>query len=242
MIQDIIIQEDGDIVRITLNRPDSGNAVSDEMAGELADLLNVKARDFRLVALRGQGPDFCVGRASGRPRAAAPEALERRRSTEVIFKCYGAFRETPVPVVGLVQGRALGFGCSLAALCDVTIATEEATFQIPEMSHGTMPTMVMSSLLDRLSRKAISHLVYTSAAISAQRALSFGIVSDIVGADQAQAYFEETCASILRAPAPATLGVKEYLRTAMDMDVRGAVDYARNIHATINSSSEMKRK
>jgi enoyl-CoA hydratase len=242
MTQDFIIQEDSDILRITLNRPETGNAVSDEMAGELAQLLTIKARDFRLVALRGAGADFCVGRATGRARLAAPEALQRRRSTEVIFNCYGAFRETPVPVVGLVQGKALGFGCSIAALCDVTIATEDATFQIPEMSHGTMPTMVMSSLVDRLPRKVISHLVYTSAAISAERALSFGIASDIVRADLADAYFEETCAAILRAPPPATLGVKEYLRTAMDMDVRGAVDYARNIHATINSSSEMKRR
>ena len=242
MTDDIIVRDHGDILHLTLNMPDSGNAVTDEMAAELTDLLKSAAHRSRLVVLRGAGSDFCVGRATGRPKVSAQEALQRRRSTEVIFDCYGAFRSAPVPILGLVQGKALGFGCSIAALCDITIATETALFQIPEMSHGTMPTMVMSSLVDRLSRKAIAHLVYTSSLISASRALSFGIVGDVVSVDKADAHIEEICAAILRAPPPATLGVKEYLRTAMHMDVQGAVDYARNIHATINSSSEMKRR
>ena len=241
MTDDIIVKERDEVLYLTLNRPETGNAVSDEMAAELTGLLRSASSRSRLVVLRGAGADFCIGRAAGRPKLSSQEALQRRRSTEVIFDCYAAFRSASVPILSLVQGKALGFGCSIAALCDITIATEDACFQIPEMSHGTMPTMVMSSLVDRLPRKAISHLVYTSSPISAERALSFGIVGDIVSVDKADAYLEETCAAILRAPPPATLGVKEYLRTAMHMDVQGAVDYARNIHATINSSSEMKK-
>ena len=71
--------------------------------------------------------------------------------------------------------------------------------------------------------------------------MMFGIVGDIVSPENAEAALDAACAAILHAPAPATLGVKAYLKTAMQMDVQGAVDYARNIHATINSSSEMKR-
>jgi len=241
MAEEIIAEQRGEALHLTLNRPDDGNGVTDEMAAELARLLLSASDSSRLVVLRGAGADFCVGRAKGRRSIASQEALARRRSTEVIFDCYGAFRKTPVPVVGLVQGRAFGFGCSIAALCDITIATDRAQFQVPEMSHRIMPTMVMSSLIDRLSPKAISHLVYTSAVISADRALSFGIVGDVVAADDAEAALERVCDAILAAPAPATLGVKEYLRSAAHMDVQGAVDYARNIHATINSSSEMKR-
>jgi enoyl-CoA hydratase len=241
MADDIRVEQRGDVLHLTLNRPDSGNGVTDAMAGELAGVLLGAADTSRLVVLRGAGRDFCVGRAGGRPGIANPEALQRRRSTEVIFNCYGAFRKTPVPIVSLVQGKALGFGCSIAALCDITIATEDAQFQVPEMSQRIMPTMVMSSLVARLSRKAISHLVYTSALISAERAMMFGIVGDIVSSENAEAALDAVCAAILHAPAPATLGVKEYLKTAMHMDVQGAVDYARNIHATINSSSEMKR-
>jgi enoyl-CoA hydratase len=110
------------------------------------------------------------------------------------------------------------------------------------MSHGIMPTMVMSSLVDRLPRKAISQLVYTSQVINAERALAFGIIGDVVPDDAAEATLEATCRAMLAVPAPALEGVKEYLRTAMQMDAQGAVDFARNLHATINSSSEMKRR
>ena len=242
MTETILTRSDAAILHITLNRSDDGNGVTDEMAGELARLLLNAAEGPRLIVLRGAGADFCTGRAAGRSPVVAPEALQRRRSTEVIFDCYGAFRKARIPIVCLVQGRALGFGCAMAALADVTIATQTARFQIPEMSHGIMPTMVMSSLVDRLPRKALSHLVYTSQVIGAERALTFGIIGDVVADDHAEHALEETCRSILKVPSPALEGVKEYLRTAMQMDAQGAVDFARNLHATINSSSEMKRR
>ncbi len=237
----ILTVADGPILRITLNRPDAGNGATDEMAAELTRILLDAGESHRLIVLRGAGADFCTGRAAGRARVVAPEALQRRRSTEVIFDCYGAFRKTTIPIVCFVQGRALGFGCALAALADITIATEDSLFQIPEMAHRIMPTMVMSSLIDRLPRKAISHMVYTSQIIGPERALAFGIIGDIVARDDAEAALDRVCQAILDAPAPATEGVKEYLKTAMQMDVQGAVDFARNLHATINSSSEMKR-
>ncbi|HAM40980.1 MAG TPA: enoyl-CoA hydratase, partial [Candidatus Omnitrophica bacterium] len=100
----------------------------------------------------------------------------------MVFNCYGAFRRSPIPIVGVVQGRAVGFGCALAALCDITIASDAAKFQLPEMGHNIMPTMAMSALVDRVPRKALMYLVYSTAVIGAERALSFGLVSEVVPA------------------------------------------------------------
>lgn len=243
MTEDIIAKRSAQIFEITLNRPDHGNAATDEMAAELIRLLDEAADTAALVLLRGAGNDFCVGRASmGRAQTSAPiEALERRHSTEVIFGCYGALRRSPVPVIGVVQGRALGFGCAIAALCDITIASEAATFQIPEMGHNILPTMVMSALVDRVPRKAATYLVYSTATIGAQRALAVGLVSEVVPAAGLEGAVRNLCATLSRAPRPAIRGVKEYARSAFDMDIHGAVDYARNLHATINSSSEMRK-
>lgn len=241
MSDEILVNQDGPILRITLNRPDAGNGVTDVMAAELIDLLEEAPKTSRLVLLRGAGADFCTGRAGNKPPPTQPEALQRRRQTDVIFNCYGAFRRTPIPVVGVVQGRALGFGFSMAALCDITIASDAARFQIPEMSHKILPTMVMSSLVDRLPRKAINYLVHTSAVIGPERALTFGVVSEVVPAAELEEAVKKVCDAILACPAPATEGVKEYLRSTLTMDIQGAVDYARNLHATVNSSSEMKR-
>jgi enoyl-CoA hydratase len=240
---DILTKQDGPILRVTLNQPDRGNAVSDQMVAELTKIVDGAAKNSSVVVLRGAGKDFCVGRATmGATPTKAPDALERRGFSDVVFDCYGAMRNCKVPIIAVVQGRALGFGCAIAAACDITLAGDKAKFQVPEMAHNILPTMVMSSFVDRVPRKAMSYLVYSTAEISPERALSFGIVSEVVPAAKLNKAVETLCEAILKAPKPAIYGVKEYVKTAPDMAVFGAVEFARNLHATINSSAEMRRK
>ncbi|HEX3938847.1 MAG TPA: enoyl-CoA hydratase/isomerase family protein [Xanthobacteraceae bacterium] len=240
---DILTKQDGAILRITLNRPDHGNAVSDEMVAELTRIIEAADDTSSVLVLRGAGKDFCVGRAvMGQRPPTEPDAYERRSFSDVVFNCYGAMRNAKVPIIAVVQGGAIGFGCAIAAACDITLASDQAVFQVPEMAHNILPTMVMSSFVDRLPRKAISYLVYSTAEITPERALSFGIVSDVVPAAKLDAAVETLCAAILKAPRPAILGVKEYVKTAPDMAVYGAVEFARNLHATVNSSGEMRKK
>jgi enoyl-CoA hydratase len=242
MSETILTKQDGAILRVTINRPDAGNAMSDAMALELTGIIAAAPQTSRMVLLRGAGKDFCVGRQAPPPPTTWPEAMERRRFSDVVFNTYGTIRNSPIPVICVVQGRALGFGCAVAAVADITIASENATFQVPEMLHNILPTMVMSALADRAPRKALSYLVYSTKEVSAERALSYGLVSDVVPRDALEAEVETLCANILQAPAIATEGVKDYLRHALTMDVPAAIDYARNIHAVVNSSREIRGK
>ena len=240
---DVLSKRSGAILEITLNRPEHGNGATDAMAVEVTRLIEEAEDGTQAIVLRGAGKDFCIGRAMMGQQPQGPvEAQERKRAFDVIFKTYGAIRNSPVPVIGVVQGRALGFGCAIAAICDITLASDTAQFQVPEMAHNILPTMVMSSFIDRVPRKAFTYLVYSTAVINAERALSFGIVSDVVPAGQLDQAVDTLTAAILKAPAVAVHGVKEYVRTAFSMSTEGAIDYARNIHAVINSSSEMRRK
>src|SRR6476659_10509790 len=101
---DIQVKQDGPILRITLNRPDQGNSCTDPMAHKLIDTLLKAADTSRLVVLTGAGKDFCVGRAGmGVKPTVDPEAIERRRQSEVIFNTYGAFRSATVPVIAVVR-------------------------------------------------------------------------------------------------------------------------------------------
>ena len=211
------------------------------MAIELTRLLLTAGESAEIVVLRGAGDDFCVGRESmgKRPPGAQPDALELRRRNDVVFNCYGAFRRCEIPVIGVVKGRALGFGCAIAAVCDITLAADTAKFQVPEMAHNIMPTMVMSALVDRVPRKAMTYFVWSTAIFSAARAREAGIVSEIFPAAELDAAVEALCAQIMKAPRPARVGCKDYARTALDMDATGAVDYARSIHAVINTSEAM---
>ncbi|HEX2728096.1 MAG TPA: enoyl-CoA hydratase/isomerase family protein [Beijerinckiaceae bacterium] len=239
----ILDRMEGDILHITLNEPDSGNAMSNDMAGRLAALLEEAAERARVVVLRAAGNDFCVGRASmGKPRDTRPEALALRSTNDVVFRCYGAFRRSPVPIIAVVQGKALGFGCALAAAADITIAADDASFQLPEFGHNIMPTMARSALLGRVSEKALMYRAYSTATLDAPRALQVGIVSEVAPAAGLDQALERLCATLLKAPPPAVLAIKEFARTASAMNIEHAIQYARSLHATVNSSSEMRRE
>jgi len=240
-LSDIVTNRKGPVLEITLNRPDAGNAATNEMATELTKLLLSASESAEIVVLRGAGNDFCIGRAGmgQRPPGAQPDALELRRRNDVVFNCYGAFRRCEIPVIGVIKGQALGFGCAIAAVCDITLAAETAKFQVPEMQHNIMPTMVMSALVDRVPRKAMTYFVWSTAMFSAARAREAGIVSDIFPEAELEGALDSLIAQIMRAPRPARVGCKDYARTALDMDTSGAVDYARSIHAVINTSEAM---
>ena len=234
-------ERDGDITTITLNRPEIGNRVSDPMAGQLADLIDAAGKDSRLIVFRAAGEEFCLGREAMGQRPPNVEAYELRGQVEVIFNCYDAFRRSKAPIIGAVQGKAVGFGCALAALCDITIASEQARFQLPEMQHNIMPTIAMSALIDRVPRKAAMHLVYSTEELSAQQALSIGLISSVAAANQLDAAVNRLVEKLKKYPLPAVMAVKEYARVAYSMDTQAANDLARNIHATINSSSKMRK-
>ena len=244
MANEIVTARKGPVLEITLNRPEIGNAASDGMALELTKLLLGAGESSEIVVLRGAGDDFCVGRETmgKRPPGQQPDALELRRRNDVVFNCYGAFRRCETPVIGVVRGRAFGFGCAIAAVCDITLAADTAKFQVPEMAHNIMPTMVMSALVDRVPRKAMTYLVWSTAVVTPARAREAGIVSEVYPAGELDAAVDALCEQIMKAPRPARVGCKDYARAALDMDVTGAIEYARSIHAVINSSSEMLPK
>lgn len=242
MSDQLLLEQDGRILKATFNRPDD-NACSDAMAAELSAALLKAHETSDMVLVRSCGPDFCTGRArnpdAGPPH---PEAYTRRDEYDSIFYCYKAIRDAKVPVVGVIEGRCMGFGTAIASLFDVSLASSTAQFNIPEIAHNVMPTMVMSAVYDRMNRNAILWMAYSADFIDAERALSYGIVSQVVEADRLDSEVERFCQLLLSRPRPAILGLKEYLHAAPRMDEQGAIDYARSLHSMVNTAAAMKRK
>jgi len=241
MSEDILDHCDSNLLTITLNRPEHGNGLSDAAIAQLTALLQGAAARARVVLLKAAGDNFCIGRIAPRG-AAAPklEALQVRRGRDVVFNCYAAFRESPVPIIAAVNGRALGFGCAIATCADITIAAENAIFQMPEFGENIMPTIAMSALLGKVTAKQLMYIAYSTAELSAERAQGLGLVSDVARGLTLDAATQRIIAQILKAPQPAVLAIKEFARVAPSMDIKGAVEYARSLHAVINSSSEMR--
>ena len=242
MADRILCETRGEGTHITVNRADCGGLVSDPMAVELTAMIDDAAGASKYIVFRSTGDDFCLGRdREGRPFDPPKDALEARAQSEVVFDFYGAFRRARVPVVTAVQGRAHGFGCAIAAVCDVTIAAASARFALPEMGHNIMPTMAMSSLVDRLGRKGVLYLTYSTEEIDADTALAYGLVSCVVADDRLEAQLDLVVAALDAAPLPAVLAVKEYATNALTMSVEQASDFARNMHCAVNTSAGMRR-
>ena len=241
MSDELLLEQDGRILRATFNRP-KDNTCSDAMAAELTAALYKAHETSDMVLVRSVGPDFCTGRArnpdAGPPH---PEAYTRRDEYDSIFYCYKAIRDCKVPVVGAIEGRCMGFGTAVASVLDVSFASSTAQFNIPEMTHNVMPTMVMSAVYDRMNRNAILWMTYSAKFIDAERALTYGIVSQVVDAGKLDAEVDEFCEILLSRPRPGILGLKEYLHSAPRMDEQGALDYARAQHAMVNTAAAMKK-
>ncbi|MBI2531146.1 MAG: enoyl-CoA hydratase/isomerase family protein [Deltaproteobacteria bacterium] len=195
MADPILINKNGDITTITLNRPEAGNRQTDATWAQVTQMFDDAAKTSRLILFKGAGEDFCLGReAMGQPTPVL-EAYAVRDRSETIFNLYGAFRNARVPIIGVVQGRA---------------------------------------------RKAATFMIYSAQEIDAHKALTFGLVSDVVPHSELDASVSRLVEHFTKMPMAAVLAVKEYARTAFGISTQAATDFARNLHATVNSFSGMR--
>jgi enoyl-CoA hydratase len=237
MSSSIVIERKEDILELVINSPETGNVVTEDMARVLERALNEVGPDIKLLRLRANGDHFCRGRKSPPiDRATATAQAFRQTIADGPLRLYQAFRACPAPIIGVVQGEALGIGCALAALCDLTIASETATFCVPEMDHGIPPTLVIFALAGRVPYKAISHLVYSRQKISAHQAAEIGIVSQVVSPESLNAASQALVDTMLTNTAMALQGIKEYLRHVARLDPDAQASLASTIAGAVQSS------
>jgi len=189
------IEVDGEIGTLTLRRPDSMNAMSPEMIGELTVAAGWLADQARLRGLivTGEGRAFSAGGdVNWFKQGVDSEEIDLpanvRRGAEVLHQAIVDFRRIPCPVVGAINGVAAGAGFSLALMCDVRIASAEAAFVCAYGRIGASPDGGMTYFLPRVvgPSKAVE-LLLNDPLISAEQALELGLVSKVVPAEQLEA-------------------------------------------------------
>jgi enoyl-CoA hydratase len=232
----ITSSRDGAVATVTIDNAAQGNLLTVEDLRELAAAVRAAgATDAKVIVLRTMGADFCRGRAPGAP---SPTALTMRANVcEPILDVYDALAGIRQPVVARVQGAALGFGAAMAGACDLTIAADNARFQLPEMHRDLPPTLAISALMARVPRKALTHLVYSMAEIDAATALQLGIVSQVVPLADLDGALAKLLATMTARSPEALVAVKDFFRAAPYMDPRGTADYAGNLLAAVLTSA-----
>jgi len=234
----VLFESKADCLDVVLNRPDEGNLITNGMGLEIARVLRDIGPEIKLVRLRGKGAHFCKGRQAPQIDRATMTPLQVRHPiAEVPLALYAAVKEARAPTLAIVQGEALGVGCALAAVCDLTIAAEDAVFQVPELNHNIAPTLVMWALLNRAPYKTVAHLVYSRERITASRAEALGLVTKVVAPSALEAEAESLAQSILSRPAAPLQGIKEFLKHASRMDPASASAYSSVLNAAVTSSA-----
>ena len=176
------IDADTAVARLTLNRPESRNALNRALVEELKDALSQAEADerVRVVALAGAGPDFCAG-ADLRELQEAVEAGPEVSLAEAqaLGDLFILMRRLEKPVVAVVQGHALAGGAGLATACDLVLARGDARFGYPEVRLGFVPAMVMAILRRSVGEKRAFELIALGKSIDADTAYRFGLVNRV---------------------------------------------------------------
>lgn len=178
----ISIEQSGPVVRVTLNRPDVRNAFNDEVIAELtAWAAGVPASGARVAVLAGAGKSFCAGAdLAWMSRMVAYTFDENVRDASAMATMFQALDTLPIPLVGRVQGAALGGGAGLAAVCDIVVADEGAIFGFTEAKLGILPAVISPFVVQKIGVSAARELFLTGARFTAARAREIGLVHAVV--------------------------------------------------------------
>lgn len=204
----------GLVTTVTLNRPEVRNAFDEQLIQELSDWAPSVPADgsVRAVVLQGAGSVFSAGAdvqwMSKMLGYSRDENIADARKAAGMFHAIDAL---PVPVIGRIHGAALGGGSGLAAVCDVVIAAEDATFGFTEVALGILPAMISPFVVRKIGLSAARELCLSGARFSAARAREIGLVHEVVAAERLDLTVERHLQLFLKAAPSAVAATKRLL-------------------------------
>lgn len=212
---EILADRRGDVLTITLNRPDTLNALTLDMVGAIDGLLDAaEADDTRVVVFTGAGRAFCAGadlKAIGTEPGASLPFLERLQALYVRIMGF------PAPVIAQVNGTAMGGGTELILACDFAIAADTAKVGDGHLNVGVVPGAGGASILPRRVPAAIAkYVVYTGTRLTAQQWAHYGLFAEVTAPEELDQRVREI-ADDLAAKSPLAL------RTAKDVIAKALV-------------------
>jgi enoyl-CoA hydratase/carnithine racemase len=189
------------VLRLTLNRPQAFNALSEGMLEALQAALDTVAVDetARAVVIAGAGKAFCAGHDLKEMRA-APSLAYYERLFAQCGRMMMTIQKLPVPVIARVHGIATAAGCQLVAMCDLAVAARDARFAVSGINVGLFCSTPSVALSRNLSRKDAFEMLVTGEFISAEEARAKGLVNRVVDADRLDAEVEALARSIVAKP------------------------------------------
>ena len=238
----VLYHKEGNILRITLNRPEVYNAFDDTLSYELQDALKAAEKDteVRVIVLTGEGKAFCSGQD-----LKAIAGIEKRSFIDSINKRYNpiirAMRNMPKPIICRLNGVAAGAGCSLALACDLIIASETAVLVEAFVNIGLVMDSGSSYFLPRLVGSTKAFEIATMAPkITGQQAFDWGIANRVTSPETLDDVVNEIANYYANAPTKAIGLMKKMLNKSTSSDMETILEYEAYCQEIAGNSEDNK--
>jgi enoyl-CoA hydratase len=227
------------IAVLTISRPERRNALNLDVKRRLADIVEELEADptVRVVVLTGARGVFVAGTDIAEMAAMTPTEHSLRETDRM----FTVLRRFPKTLIAAVEGYALGGGCELALACDMIVAGGKAKFGQPEIRVGIMPGAGGTQrLLRTVGRYRAMKLILTGEPVTADEALSMGMLSEVVPDGTALDRALELAETILRMPPLAVLAIKEVMRLGQDVPLETALALERKTFQLLFDTGDQK--
>jgi enoyl-CoA hydratase/carnithine racemase len=220
------------LVTLTLNRPQSFNALSEAMLAALQGEFDAIAGDesVRVVVLAAAGKAFCAGHDLKEMRA-EPSLEYYERLFAQCSEMMLAIQRLPVPVIARVQGIATAAGCQLVAMCDLAVASRTAKFAVSGVNLGLFCSAPGVALSRNVLRKAAFEMLVTGEFISADEAKTRGLINRVAEPDQLDVELEKLVSMIISKPRVAVAIGKELFYRQAELGIAAAYEAASQVMA-----------
>lgn len=178
----LLVEFKDGILTVSLNRPDVHNAFDDELIAEAIDFFSsIDTNSARAVVLRANGPNFCAGAdLNWMARMMVYTREENVRDSALLAKMFALINECPLPVVGRIQGAAIGGGVGLVSVCDIAVAMANSKFGLSEVKLGILPAVISPYVIAKIGQTHARSLFFTGERFEGDRALRIGLVHRLV--------------------------------------------------------------
>ena len=229
----------GRVAIVRLNRPESLNALNQEVMREIAAAFSAIDRDKGIAVsiLTGEGRAFAAGADI---KEMQPQGFSDMY-VEDYFGEWDRFAACRKPVIAAVNGFALGGGCELAMMCDLILASDKAKFGQPEIKLGVTPGMGGSVRLTKAIGKAKAmDLILTGRMIDAAEADRIGLVSRVVAHDTLMDEAMKAAAEIAKYSIPSLMAAKEMVGRALELGTTEGVKFERRLFQGLFGTADQK--
>jgi enoyl-CoA hydratase/carnithine racemase len=225
----------GGILRLTLNRPQSRNALSSELMTALQAALDGAAADkaTRVMVIAAEGPVFSSGHDLKELTRHRADGDAGRKAYAALFTQCSAMMQAivrhPKPVIAQVQGIATAAGCQLVASCDLAVASTSARFATPGVDIGLFCSTPMVALSRNVGRKAAMEMLLTGEPIDGEQALRIGLINKVVAPEILERETMMLAGKIASKPRATMKTGKEAFHRQLEMPLAAAYAYASKV-------------